>query len=164
MLHGSHIMAGTALYLFISPIIGMQITAAGIIITAISSLIVDIDHPKSFISHWTAFTKMISTGISTITTHRGVTHTLYGLTAWIVIIATTLNYLGRAVWSPILLGAIIGYLSHLIIDSLNPQGVKWFGEESKIRIKGPIQTGGIIEKYGVPLIFAFIVVKYLQGL
>ncbi len=162
MLHASHLMIGTGLFLILSPIIGTPITAAGIIVTAISSLIPDIDHPKSFISDWNAFNKMISTGISSATSHRGITHTVYGLVAWVVIIATFLNYLGRAVFSPILMGAIIGYFSHLLIDSMNPQGIRWLGKEGGIHLKGPIKTGGIVEKYGIPLVFAFMIANYLK--
>ncbi|MFW5902425.1 MAG: metal-dependent hydrolase [archaeon] len=162
MLHITHLLMGIGFFILLSPFLGVPITAAGIIIAAISSLIPDIDHPKSFISHWSAFTKILSRSVSSVTTHRGITHTVYGLTAWIVTLGSILNYLGRPIWSPILAGALIGYLSHLVIDSLNPQGVHWFGKEIKSHMKGPINTGGIIEKYGMPLLFAFIIVRYLK--
>lgn len=160
MLHVTHLMIGIGFFILLSPVLGTPITALGIIMAAISSLMADIDHPKSFISHWSAFIQILSRGVATVTTHRGITHTIYGLTAWVVIIGSILNYLGREVWSPILVGALLGYLSHLAIDSLNPQGVHWLGKEIKSHVKGPINTGGIIERYGMPLLFAFIIVNY----
>ncbi len=162
MLHGSHLMMSIGMILVLSPLIGVPITIVGIIVAAVSSLIPDIDHPKSFISHWNAFTQMISRGVSGITSHRGITHTIYGLGIWLLVVYAALNYFNISGQTPILFGAFAGYLSHLVADSFNPQGVRWLGKKAKLHISGPINTGGIHEKYFIPMLFIGMVLLYTR--
>lgn len=162
MLHGSHIMIGVGLFLALSPVLGFPLTALGLFAAVVGSLIPDIDHPKSFISHWNAFTQMISHGVSTITTHRGLTHTLYGLFIWLFLIGLALSHFNMSWMGPVMFGAVSGYLSHLLVDSLNPQGVHWLGDRGNIHLKGPIDTGSRMEKYIVPVIFIGLALAYLK--
>ncbi len=162
MLHGSHLMIGVGTFLVLSPVVGVPLTALGLFAAVLGSLIPDIDHPKSFISHWNAFTEMISEGLSTVTSHRGFTHTVYGLSIWLFLVGFVLNYFHMSIFGPVLFGAAAGYLSHLVIDSLNPQGVRWMGKEGGVHLKGPIDTGGKLEKYLMPVLFIGLAVLYLR--
>lgn len=162
MLHGSHLMIGVGTFIALSPILGFSVTGLGLLAVLIGSLIPDIDHPKSFISHWNAFTQMLSRGVSTVTSHRGLTHTIYGLFIWAGVIYFVLAYFNLPWMHPIMIGGVIGYFSHLAIDSLNPQGVRWLGKSGKVHLKGPINTGGLMEKYLVPIIFIGLALVYLN--
>ncbi|MFF2482495.1 metal-dependent hydrolase [Paenibacillus sp. NPDC058071] len=66
--------------------------------------------------------------------HRGMTHTL-----WAVLLWTAIAYgLEQQLQMPgIMRVAMLGYLSHLIADSLTPSGVKWFYPLIKKSIKLP---------------------------
>jgi len=45
------------------------------------------------------------------------------------------------------LAMFIGYSSHLVLDSLNPTGVKWLIPLKDFKLHGPIRTGSRGEEY-----------------
>jgi len=94
-----------------------------LIVAAVGSVFPDIDHPKAFISrsHW--MLHGASHLLDVFTHHRGATHSLLGLLVSSSAAAGGLKY---ANLSPLLaLPFALGYLSHLMADTINPQGVKW---------------------------------------
>lgn len=115
----------------------------GIIFCAIGSLLPDIDHPGSLLGRRMKVVSVIGLG------HRGWTHSFLGFG-----IFTLLAYV---IIPKYLLGFVIGYLSHLILDSLNPSGVAWLIPFSKKRfhIIG-IPTNGLYE-----LVFLALFVIYI---
>jgi len=113
----------------------------GIIAVVLGSLLPDIDHPNGTIRQMMELPKIIP--------HRGPTHTV-----WAGIIFPVLT-VGLVAWSgnPILvslatgLAMFIGYSSHLVLDSLNPTGVKWMRPWKDFKLHGPIRTGSRGEEY-----------------
>lgn len=91
---------------------------------SIGSLIPDIDHPHSMLASSSLATRKISKTVSSVTQHRGFTHTLiFGFLLWALFIPL-MKYLGK-------FGVIIqqsfslGFLSHLALDTMNEKGVMW---------------------------------------
>lgn len=110
----------------------MNYNSWGIAMTALGSLLPDLDHPKSILG--SRFPLVAALGVK----HRGWMHSLLGL-----VVFSTL----AALISPSLVpGVTLGYLLHLIADSLNPAGIAWFYPLYKKRwhIIG-IRTGGVME-------------------
>ncbi len=84
-----------------------------------ASLLPDIDHPKSHLGK-----SVLSKFIRITTTHRGWTHSLFGMLIFCSLFALILHLLKLDLAYTIPFA--LGYLSHLISDSLNPTGVRWF--------------------------------------
>jgi len=128
MIHTTHILFAI-LMLLLSP----SISAEAVLFVAIGSLLPDIDHPSSYINRksWKLFS------LSLITTHRGWCHSLVGGAAFTILLA-----LVGAAFYPFLLG----YLSHLILDSLNPSGVAWFWPKKRRYAVGIVKTGSMAER------------------
>ena len=40
----------------------------------------------------------------------------------------------------------LGFISHLVADSLNPAGIKWLQPFNKAKVKDGIRTGSFLEK------------------
>lgn len=90
----------------------------------IGSLIPDIDHPNSKISKHNNATKLISYGVSSVTRHRGFTHTIPFIL--VCIVPFILMFQKNVPYTvPAVLGIVTGMLSHLALDSLNPTGIMW---------------------------------------
>lgn len=113
-----------------------------LLVTVFSSL-PDIDHPKSKIGRKLFF---ISWPISLIFKHRGFFHSIFPpLILFFILYYFNLTFLGIAV--------ALGYLSHLIGDSITKEGINFLHPISKFRIQGPIRTGFLLEK----IFFIFII-------
>lgn len=72
--------------------------------------------------------------------HRGITHSLFFL---IMMTATFSIFYG---FNPFVIGVGIGYLSHLILDSLTPTGVPFFFPYMKKYHFTRIKTGSQVEE------------------
>lgn len=83
-----------------------------IVMSGIGSLFPDIDHPYSLIGRYLPFARLFNLK------HRGFTHSLFGLVIFSGIVS-----LFSIDWG---IGFFIGYLAHLLADSLTPTGVAWF--------------------------------------
>lgn len=139
----THILGGLALTsllcLHTEILDPMEVGAAAM--GVIGSLLPDIDHPKSKISNTTLTTKPASFAISSTTRHRGFCHSL----TFVAIVASALCGLvvphvdfltdGYVMW----LSA--GMFSHLLLDSLNPTGIKWLWPLGKYHHFAKIKTG-----------------------
>ena len=125
MIHTTHILFGV--FLIFASFEGYPSSIAYIpFIYAISSsalgaLFPDIDHPNGYLSrgNW----RLISLTVRKTTSHRGWTHSISGAVFFSVIAGAVIWY-----YNADLLYAVpffIGYISHLMSDSLNPTGVNW---------------------------------------
>lgn len=96
------------------------IEAHGTMAAAIGGLLPDLDHPESTLGRRIPF---ISLPLSALFGHRGMTHGLLatvGLLAILFAVTAMPNYTTfRALVAPL----CIGYLSHLLGDSLTPSGI-----------------------------------------
>src|SRR5437667_12444637 len=137
----------------------------GIILFILGSLLPDIDHPNGTLRQMMDLPKFLKQPIGEIIPHRGPTHTIWAG------IGFSLLTLGLAAWTGnsllVTLGTglamLLGYGSHLILDSLNPSGVKWLSPLRDSKLHGPIRTGSRGEElffYG--LIVAFILAALWQ--
>lgn len=115
---------------------GLPVHPEAIIIAGASSLLPDIDHPKSTFGRLVPF---LSYPISAVFGHRGITHSFFAILASIAIL---LKY---GYQTEYVAAIIIGYLSHLAGDMLTNSGVPLFWP-AKDKIAIPIiSTGGLIE-------------------
>jgi len=143
----THAMAGFVIWLAmvranISP-------PLGIIAVVLRSRLPGIDHPNGTIRQMMQLPKFLKQPMREVIRHRGPTHTV-----WAGIIFPVLT-VGLVAWSgnPILvslatgLAMFIGYSSHLVLDSLNPTGVKWMRPWKDFKLHGPIRTGSRGEEY-----------------
>lgn len=174
----THITFGMLLTLLIfnlyNPQLSQQTINLYLIAAAVGSLLPDVDHPKAYVSrrHWMAHGA--SHLLEAVAHHRGLTHSLLALVLLSGITIAGLNYLHADV--QLALPFALGYLSHLLIDSLNPTGVKWLQPFSQrtlkldkkiwlIRIR--ITTGSITERLigaTIGLLFIYLYLnKYNKG-
>ena len=72
--------------------------------------------------------------------HRKLLHNI-----WALLIMVFLGMHFNIMSQHIALLFSIGFLSHLISDSLTPQGIMWLWPLKKPHIRGPIRTGGFRE-------------------
>ena len=112
-------------------------------ILLIASALPDIDSYKSKLGKKI---KPISFLINLFFRHRGIFHSPF-LLILISIIISIINIEIAAAF-------FIGYLSHLVLDSLTPEGVMFFYPFSRKRIKGLIRTGSLWENIFFILLLA----------
>uniref|UniRef100_A0A7C4S610 Metal-dependent hydrolase n=1 Tax=Geoglobus ahangari TaxID=113653 RepID=A0A7C4S610_9EURY len=124
-----------------------------------ASLLPDIDHSQSHLG------KSVLSGIIRITTtHRGWTHSLFGMLVFCFIFTLILHFLKLDLAYAIPFA--LGYLSHLISDSLNPTGIRWFWPSKKRIGIGLITTGSkreILFRYLLIMILGIEVLKESLG-
>ena len=102
------------------------------VILVFASIFPDIDHPKSKIGN-------IAWPISYLFEHRGFFHSLFGLILFsVLVLLVSKSYI-------YLTAFILGYLSHLVADSLSVLGIMPFHPITKFRLKGLVHTGSILE-------------------
>lgn len=106
----------------------------------LSSLLPDIDTPFSKIGKIKIFRLL-----NFFTKHRGIFHSFI----FVISISILLIFFENSIW----LAFLLGYSSHLILDSLTIQGVRLF-YPFKIKIKGLVKTNGFFENF----LFVFLVI------
>ena len=111
----------------------------------LGSVFPDIDIHNSWLNRKLKLTKLIAL----VTRHRGIFHSL--------IVAVPLSYLLYIVEPYFGFAFFIGYLSHLLMDSLNHMGIAYLHPIRNPHIKGFIEVGSKEET----LIFLFIIIIYL---
>ena len=91
--------------------------------------------------------------LASIFGHRGVFHTVYfPIAISLVLFVFDLRLISIAV--------LIGYLLHLILDSITKKGVAFFYPLSKIRVRGFVKVGSLVEN----LIFIVLIVLIVYRL
>jgi inner membrane protein len=140
MLWRTHFLAGAATGVMIAGNADPKTIAISMGIAGISALLPDLDDPNSKLGR---LVPIASWMIKKIVGHRGPLHSLLGAGAAFLLASVLLRISGHAhLAAPI----VAGYISHLVMDSLNPQGVPWLWPV-KTHFKIPIaQTGSFIEK------------------
>ena len=115
-----------------------------VVILVLAGILPDIDCPHTVLGKKFKF-------LSKFFKHRGFFHSiiLAVILAIIVFLITLNRYYAFA--------AIIGFLSHIILDSLTPGGTIPFWPQ-KIRLKGKIKTGSVIDWILLIIFISLIVV------
>lgn len=104
---GTHMLAGAVAG------VSMLGSPSGIFVSVIGSLFPDIDTPTSAVGRKIPLFSLIAGG------HRGWTHSLMGLILFSAPLLSVFN-------TEIALAFAAGYISHLLLDMLNPAGVRIF--------------------------------------
>ncbi len=141
MIFLTHLLGGILAVVYFGHSLGLSGSSGSekVIIVATAmlfSILPDIDMVKSKAGkHLQPFSNVLSF----IFRHRGFLHSF---------IFAAIVYFGiRYLLSPeIAAAAAIGYLSHIILDSLTKEGIMPLSPLSKLRLRGFIKTGGIFEK------------------
>lgn len=129
MLWYTHLFAGVSAGLLLSGHAETALVSAGI--SGLTALLPDIDSPDSWIGRRVP---LISRSLKASVGHRGPLHSLLGATA----VSLALTYLfGHGFKVSLFVPVLAGYLSHLVMDTLNPPGVPWLWP-LKRRIRVPL--------------------------
>ena len=116
MMAKSHAITGLATWLVVAPLLHAPPLAPSCLMLALlGSLLPDIDHPASWVGRRV---KPVSTVISRMFGHRGITHSALV----VVVLAALLNRRGYSQDS--VAAVSVGYLSHLAADMLSSAGLR----------------------------------------
>jgi len=150
MMFRTHLIFSFLICLLIINSFDIQNKTIFIIIILMASALPDIDSYKSKVGRKI---KPVSFLINLFFRHRGIFHSVFVL--------ILISLLIMLVSHEIAIAFFIGYLSHLILDSLTPKGVMLFYPFSKKRTKGFIRTGSLWENI---FFFVLIILCYIQFL
>jgi len=150
MMFRTHLIFSFLIGLLIITSFNIQNKIIFIAILLIASIIPDIDSYKSKIGKKI---KPLSFLINIFLGHRGIFHSLFLL--------ILISFVIAIVKTEPAIAFFIGYLSHLLLDSLTPEGVMFFYPFSKKRTKGFIRTGSLFENI---FFFILIILCYIQFL
>jgi len=148
MMFRTHIIFSFLISFLIISSFDIQNKIVFVVILLIASALPDIDSYKSKVGKKI---KPISFLINIFLGHRGIFHSLF-LPILISMLIAIIN-------QEIAAAFFIGYLSHLVLDSLTPEGVMFFYPFSKKRTKGLIRTGSLWENI---FFFILIILCYIQ--
>ena len=113
---------------------------------AVGSVIPDIDHPKSLLGG--------------VVKHRGIVHSPLALGVSVVLLSSILSIYNA---NPLIVfGFFLGYLIHLVTDSLTPMGVKWLQPFKGGSVRFIIRTGGFVESIMAFLFAILLFILLLQ--
>lgn len=149
----THIAAGLILTQIITSKMGISnehVQAQAFALGGLFAIIPDIDMPQSAIGRKVPVSHVLGLFVR----HRTFTHSLFAMGA----VYFVLTQYFSSITDVLLLSALAGYVSHLLMDMLNPQGIMllWpFNVWIRLPSFLTIPTGGIIERMVIlPLLIA----------
>jgi len=111
--------------------------------TTIGSLLPDIDMADSQIG---SFFPFFSRTIAKKFKHRTITHSFFSLLFFILLLALAPRLdVGSDFYTIIILGLMVGHISHILLDILTPQGICLFYPIKKKISLGKLRTGAFGE-------------------
>lgn len=136
MMAGSHIAVGAALWAVTARLAGLEAAEpAGLGAAALGALLPDIDHPQSWAGRKM---RVVSIPLSMLVGHRGITHSALAIAACLaVLVVMGVGWLAAPV--------VVGYLSHLLADSLTPSGVPLLWPSRRRFTLNLCSTGSVTE-------------------
>ena len=126
-------------------VFGSYLLGAGI-----GAVLPDIDKKGSTVSNRAKIVSFIS---RVLFTHRGFTHSLLAMLILCAVLLPIGYYSPNQNFLPFMVGIIVGFDSHLLLDSLNPTGIMLFYPFNIHISFARINTGGLIEKLFKILLF-----------
>ena len=133
MMWYTHVVFGLLVALVFLTFVDVTSPFVFILLVLFASLLPDIDQKDARIHRYVPFTRWVQW----VFEHRGFFHSLFPpALLYIIFLSFGLEWIGIAL--------ALGYISHLLLDSLTKMGVNFFYPAS-VRIHGPIKTGGIME-------------------
>lgn len=140
MLWKTHFLAGATAGLLIAGHADIKTAAIAAGVSGVAALLPDLDDPHSKLGR---IIPIASWAVKTVVGHRGPLHSLLCV-GIAYLLAVLFLHSGYTHLNPLVVAA--GYFSHIVVDSLNPQGCPWFWPLN-VHIKIPLtQTGSILEK------------------
>jgi inner membrane protein len=116
MMARSHVVVGLAAWVVVAPLLHLSVVEpVNVGLAVAGSLLPDVDHPRSWVGRRT---RPISTAVAAVVGHRGVTHSAIAVLG----LSSLLLHVGYR-W-PGVAALAVGYLSHLGVDMLTPQGLR----------------------------------------
>lgn len=143
MIWATHVIGGIAVGTLVS------INPVGLAVAGASALLPDIDKTGTKIGNRFP---AVSTVVSIIFGHRGFTHSLLA--------AGIFYYLVMYIAPEYAIYAGVGYLSHLVLDTLNPMGVPWLWP-IPLRFRIPLVRTGSVLDYAVMGLMLFYTTRYI---
>lgn len=131
MTYKTHALAGALAGGFLGGVVG---AIAG----GISALLPDLDHKDSFISRRLFFLSFFMAKLG----HRQFTHSILGVLLFAAITAISFSYFQIA---HLVIPAVAGYFSHLVIDAFTLAGVPFFYPKRKRYTLGLVPTNSLLE-------------------
>lgn len=134
MLAKTHIAFGILAGLITLKYTSVQNELLFIALVILGVFLPDIDHPESKVNNVLKITKVIPLLFG----HRGFFHSIF---------AVILVFAGLWWWQGFIygFGVSIGYLSHLVSDALTLSGVGFLNPIAHYKVRGPVQTGTLME-------------------
>lgn len=133
MLFQTHLLFSLILSIYFKEVFNLSLVF--VLIAVISSSLPDIDTTRSWIGRRL---KIISYMLELAFKHRTLTHSI-----WPILLFGFIFYLNNM--KIITFGLLVGYSSHLLLDSFTIQGIQPL-YPVRYKIKGIFKTGGIFEK------------------
>ena len=152
----SHIIVGGATWFYLSSRYGMAFDPVAFGAAILGALAPDIDHPKSTLGQ---MVKPLSTAISNIFGHRGVTHSALAIAGCLWVLHE------HAAYQHLLIPFIVGYLTHLAGDLLTPAGLPllWPIKRRRNFALPVLKTGGFSEQLAVTLMAGWMISGLFAG-
>ncbi|MBE3582074.1 MAG: metal-dependent hydrolase [Thermoanaerobacteraceae bacterium] len=160
MLWRSHFLAGASLGVWLAAGSKPETLALVAGVAGAAALLPDIDSPRSYIGSRVP----ASVGVKLVAGHRGVFHSLLAAAVFGLALFLYLRFRAGA-YTFLALPFAAGYVSHLLLDALTPEGVPFLWP-LKLRFGFPlVGTGGFIERWVVipALLVLFCFLLYRAG-
>lgn len=160
MIFLTHLLGGIVAVAYFGSFFGVNIGSSGSVkivamaVAALFAVLPDLDTVKSKAGR---NLQPFSTILSFVFRHRGFLHSFVFAAA----VYFGMHFLFSSV---IAVAAMIGYSSHLLLDSLTKEGIKPLSPLSRVRIKGFVRTGGVVEKAIAAAIFILLLLKLALNL
>lgn len=144
MLWRSHFLAGASLGVWLAAGSRPEAVALAAGIAGTAALLPDIDSPRSYVGSRVP----ASVAVKLVAGHRGVFHSLLAAALFGLALFLYLRFKAPA-YTFLAFPFAAGYISHLLLDALTPEGVPFFWP-FKLRFGLPlVGTGGFIERWVV---------------
>ena len=125
---------------------------------AAGALLPDIDHHNSKVSRSSKAGRVASSVACALTTHRGVIHTPVFILLCGAVLGALSFFADGLPGGALIAGLLVGMLSHLVLDSLNPSGIMWLWPVSRKRIRfAKIRTSSPFEWLVTAALLALVV-------
>jgi len=138
MMWYTHVTFAVLLFLILK--IPLALPWLSLPVCLLAALLPDIDHRGSKIGRKMSITSRL---VTLVFNHRGIIHSLAAAVAFFVVIMVASFSFGFSITYGY--AFLLGYASHLFMDSLNPRGVAWLAPLVKHRVRSHVRTNSIGE-------------------
>jgi len=124
-------------------LVGFDAAVLGTLI--VGSILPDLDHPMGLVYSLFGAPRWLARGVGRGVGQRGVLHSLVVAIA-VLVFGCLVLVVGLGLDFVAGLGLFVGFLAHLLLDSLTVRGVAWLAPFSRKRVGFVVGTGGVVER------------------